>query len=61
MKWMLVISFMTAQGWQSAGQLGKDGWAPYEYPTRELCMKARLQFDLNIRTDKVKAECVPDL
>ena len=60
MKWVLVVYFMTASGWQSAESLGKDkiGWSSITYDSYQQCtVKARMfNEDLEFK-DQIKAIC----
>jgi len=60
MKWVLVVYFMTASGWQSAESLGKDkiGWSSVVYETYQQCFSRSRMFneDLEYR-NRIKAVC----
>ena len=60
MKWVLVVYFMTAGGWQSAESLGKDkiGWSSVIYDTYQQCsLRARMFNEELEYRDKIKAVC----
>ena len=68
MNWALVVSFMTASGWQSAETLGKDkiGWSSIVYATYQQCSSRARMFNINrarmFKEDpeygkRVKAKC----
>ena len=60
MKWVLVVYFMTASGWQSAEVLGKDkiGWSSVVYDTYQECIvKARMFNEDTEYRKKIKAKC----
>ncbi len=64
MKWVLIVYFMTANGWQSAETLGKDkvGWSSIEYETYQECVSKAKNFNsfrltLPESADKMKAKC----
>ena len=60
MKWVLVVYFMTATGWQSAESLGKDkiGWARVVYETYQQCSSRARMFNEDPEyRNKIKAKC----
>ena len=60
MKWALVVYFMTATGWQSAENLGKDkiGWSSIVYEKYQECAsKARMFNEDPEYKDRIKAVC----
>ena len=60
MKWVLVVYFMTAAGWQSAESLGKDkiGWSSKIYDSYQQCAsKARMFNEDTEHRDRIKAVC----
>ena len=60
MKWVLVVYFMTASGWQPAEMLGKDkiGWSSKIYDTYTECRsRARMFNDDREYAKKIKAVC----
>jgi len=59
MKWMLIIYFMTTDGWRSAQQLGGDQWGPYQFMSQAQCEQARDQFHQDKTTGRLRAQCEP--
>ena len=60
MKWVLVVYFMTATGWQSAESLGKDkiGWSSVAYETYQECSSRARMFNEDPEyRDRIKAIC----
>ena len=60
MKWVLVVYFMTATGWQSAESIGMDtvGWSSKVYETYQECSsRARMFNDDSEYRNKIKAKC----
>ena len=60
MKWVLVVYFMTATGWQSAESLGKDkiGWSRVVYETYQQCSSRARMFNEDIEhRNRIKAKC----
>ena len=64
MKWALVVYFMTASGWQSAENIGKDkvGWSSIEYDSYQECISKAKDFNsfrasLTESANKMKAKC----
>ena len=60
MKWVLVVYFMTASGWQSAETLGKDkiGWSSIVYDSYQQCaLKARMFNEDSEYRNRIKAVC----
>ena len=60
MKWVLVVYFMTAGGWQSAETIGMDkvGWSSVTYKTYQECAtRARMFNDDPEYRNKIKAKC----
>ena len=60
MKWALVVYFMTATGWQSAENLGKDkiGWSSIVYEKYQECASRAKMFNEDPEyRDRIKAVC----
>ena len=60
MKWVLVVYFMTAGGWQSAESLGKDkiGWSSVVYKNYQQCFSRARMFNEDPEyRNKIKAKC----
>ena len=60
MKWVLVVYFMTASGWQSAESLGKDkiGWSSIIYEKYQECASRAKMFNEDPEyKDRIKAVC----
>ena len=60
MKWVLVVYFMTAAGWQSAESLGKDkiGWSSVIYETYQKCSYRARMFNEGLEyRNRIKAKC----
>ena len=60
MKWALVVYFMTATGWQSAENLGKDkiGWSSIVYEKYQECASRAKMFNEDPEyRDSIKAVC----
>ena len=59
MKWVLIVYFMTATGWQTAESLKMDGWDRVYYQTDEECLTRQHEFTANVRpyADRIRAQC----
>ena len=63
MKWMLIVFFFVlntdgTMEWQTAEELGRDGWYRMEHPDAESCIQAQNRFtENNSRINLIRASC----